>query len=80
MYRFLHVRLHSGIRAGDTYRGDNLSHEVPYRGGYRDDDIENIVAVMQRARDSAQFGEAISVEEGLKEVDGVLHKNEEDSF
>ena len=38
------------------------------------------MAVMQRARDSAQFGEAVTIEEGLKEVDSVLHKNEEESI
>jgi len=38
------------------------------------------MAVMQRTRDSAQFGEAITVEEGLKEIDGVLHKDEEVSY
>ena len=67
-------------RLRDLVDGMQDGFESMDGGGYRDEDVENIMAVMQRARDSAQFGDAVTIEEGLKEVDSVLHKNEEESI
>jgi hypothetical protein len=67
-------------RVRDLVDGMQDGFESMDGGAYRDEDIENIMAVMQRTQASAQFGEAITVEEGLKEIDGVLHKDEEDSL
>jgi len=67
-------------RVRDLVDGMQDGFESMDGGPHRDEDIENIMAFMQRTRDSAQFGEAITVEEGLKEIDGVLHKDEEVSY
>lgn len=43
-----------------------------------DEDIENIMSVIQHTRESVQFDDPGAVEEGLKKVDGILHKEDKE--
>lgn len=50
-------------------------------GSFEDDgDVEDILAVIQRTREGAELGGTVTLSEGLSEVDGILHRQEEDQL